>query len=174
MLAGGLAIAGAGFLLMFLFGHPLSYPVLAASLFMIGVGTSSLAIASAIIMLGAPQEKAGSAAAIEESMYDLGNVLGIAILGGISAGLYRQYLNIGAYADQGIDADMAAMANESLVGALEISQRIGLTALAGEASAAFSESLVTTGLIGGIIMLAAATLVYMLVSPTLDITKHQH
>ena len=37
-------------------------------------GMASLAVASALIMLETPTSKAGNAAAVEESMYDLGNV----------------------------------------------------------------------------------------------------
>lgn len=174
VLAGGLAIAGVGFFMMYFFGHPLTYPTLAASLLLIGAGTSSLAIASAIIMLGAPQEKAGNAAAIEESMYDLGNVLGIAVLGSISAELYRNYLNIEAFVNQGIVGPLAELANESLVGALEVSAQTGVVELATEAASAFSDSLVTTGLIGGIIMIVVTIVVYVLVPKTLDITKQHH
>lgn len=174
VLAGGLAMAGVGFLIMFFFGHPLTYPALAASLLLIGAGTSSLAIASAIIMLGAPQEKSGNAAAIEESMYDLGNVLGIAVLGSIAAQLYRNYLNIDAFVNQGIVGPLAEMAKESVVGALEVSAQTGVAELATAAVSAFSDSLVTTGLIGGIIMLVVAALVFMMVPKTLDITKSHH
>ncbi|OXS56979.1 QacA/B family quaternary ammonium compound efflux MFS transporter [Cohnella sp. CIP 111063] len=174
ILSSGLALAGVGFLIMFFFGQPLAYPLLAASLFLIGAGSSSLAIASAIIMLSAPQEKAGNAAAIEESMYDLGGVLGIAILGSIAAQLYRNYLNVDSFINQGISGPLAELAKESIVGALEVSAQMGIAGFAAEAVSAFNNSLVTTGLIGGIIMIVIATVVFMLVPKTLDITKEHH
>ena len=174
ILSSGLALAGVGFLIMFFFGQPLAYPLLAASLFLIGAGSSSLAIASAIIMLSAPQEKAGNAAAIEESMYDLGGVLGIAILGSIAAQLYRNYLNVDAFINQGISGPLAELAKESIIGALEVSAQMGIAVFAAEAVSAFNNSLVTTGLIGGIIMIVIATVVFMLVPKTLDITKEHH
>ncbi|WP_247741112.1 MFS transporter [Cohnella sp. LGH] len=173
VLAGGLAIAGVGFLIMFFFGHPLGYPALAASLLLIGAGSSSLAIASAIIMLSAPQEKSGNAAAIEESMYDLGGVLGIAILGSIAAQLYRNHLNIETFINQGIAGPLAELAKESVVGALEVSTQLGVAELAAAAVSAFNDSLAMAGLIGGIIMMAVAVVVYVLVPKTLDITKSQ-
>ena len=44
---------------------------------------SSLLVASSVIMSGTPVEKAGSAAAIEESSYELGMALSVAALGSI-------------------------------------------------------------------------------------------
>ena len=67
VLVAGLAVGAVGFLLLFLLPQPLSYAGIAASLTLIGIGTAPLAVASAVIMAGAPVAKAGSAAAIEES-----------------------------------------------------------------------------------------------------------
>jgi len=124
-------------------------------------------------MLSAPQEKSGNAAAIEESMYDLGGVLGIAILGSIAAQLYRNHLNIETFINQGIAGPLAELAKESVVGALEVSAQLGVAELAAAAVSAFNDSLAMAGLIGGIIMMAVAVVVYVLVPRTLDITKSQ-
>ena len=47
---------------------------MALALILVGAGMASLAVASALIMIETPTSKAGNAA-VEESMYDLGNVL---------------------------------------------------------------------------------------------------
>ena len=52
---------------------------------------ASLAVASALIMLETPTSKAGNAISVEESMYDLGNVFGVAVLGSLSSMLYRVF-----------------------------------------------------------------------------------
>lgn len=74
VLAGGLAVAGVGFLALYAVPGTLGYPVIALALALLGAGGGSPAIASAIIMSGTPPAKAGNAAAIEETAYDLGNV----------------------------------------------------------------------------------------------------
>ena len=75
VLPSGIGIAAIGMFIMYFFGHPLSYSTMALALILVGAGMASLAVASALIMLETPTSKAGNAAAVEESMYDLGNVL---------------------------------------------------------------------------------------------------
>lgn len=169
----GIGIAAIGMFVMYFFGHPLTYPTLAVSLILVGAGTASLAVASALIMLETPTSKAGNAAAIEESMYDLGNVFGIAILGSLASLLYRSYLDITAFSSDGIVGEFAQIANESVVGAVEVANITGFTQLATEAIAAFNDSFVTTALIGGIIMMIVAVIIFFLIPKSLDITKQE-
>jgi DHA2 family multidrug resistance protein-like MFS transporter len=84
VLAGGLVVGSAGMLLLSLLPQPLAYPGVAAALGLVGLGLASLAVASAVIMAGAPADQAGSAAVIEESGYEIGAVLGVAVLGSIA------------------------------------------------------------------------------------------
>ena len=66
---------------------------------------ASLAVASALIMIETPTSKAGNA--VEESMYDLGNVFGVAVLGSLSSMLYRVFLDISSFSSKGIVGDLA-------------------------------------------------------------------
>lgn len=174
VLAGGIAIAGVGFLVLWAAGDGLGYPAVALALTLLGAGSGSLAIASAIIMAGTPPEKAGDAAAIEETAYDLGNVLGVAILGSIASAIYRTELDADALVGQGLDGRLAADARESLGGALEIASRAGLPDLAARAGAAFTDSLVQLGLTGGLTLLVAAAAIYALVPRGLDLNRQEH
>ncbi|MDA3647132.1 MFS transporter [Saccharopolyspora indica] len=151
--AGGLAVAGLGFLSLHVL--PLTYPVVLLALTLLGIGASSLAIASAIIMSGTPPEKAGNAAAAEETAYDLGNVLGVAVLGSAASVAYRAYLEAGS-------PGVPAGAEESLGAALDIAAETGAAELAVRAEAAFNHSLAQTGLFGGLIMIATAVAVFLL------------
>ncbi|MER7081570.1 MFS transporter, DHA2 family, multidrug resistance protein [Saccharopolyspora kobensis] len=151
--AGGLALAGLGFLS--LHALPLTYPVVLLALTLLGIGASSLAIASAIIMSGTPPEKAGNAAAAEETAYDLGNVLGVAVLGSAASVAYRAHLDGGA-------PIVPVGAEESLGAALEIAAETGAPELAIRAEEAFNHSLAQTGLFGGLIMIATAIAVFLL------------
>ncbi|MEV7225907.1 MFS transporter [Polymorphospora sp. NPDC051019] len=172
VLAGGLAVAGVGFLVLYAAAGPLSYPAVLVALALLGAGSGSLAIASAIIMSGTPQSKAGNAAAIEETAYDLGNVLGVAILGSVAAALYRDRL--AGLTGEGVDGSLVAAAQESLGAALHVAAQAGVPELAARARDAFTDSLVQIGMVGGLAMLAAAAVVYILVPRSLDLTKQQH
>lgn len=171
-LAGGLAVAGVGFLVLAAASTPLSYPPVLVAMVLLGAGGGSLAIGSAIIMSGTPVAKAGNAAAIEETAYDVGNVLGVAVLGSIASALYRSRLDTSGLFR--LDGDQLGAARESLGGALDVAARTGSSELAARAGSAFSESLVQVGLIGGLSTLVAAAVVYALVPRGLDVRQQQH
>ncbi|MFI2102979.1 MFS transporter [Isoptericola sp. NPDC019693] len=174
VLATGLATAGVGMLLLGLGpGGELGLPLVITVLVLVGAGTGSLAIGSAMIMLGSPEDKAGNAGALEETSYELGAVLGVAILGSISALIYRaQYATDPAL--QAIDPTLAAQAEESLGAAVAISDQLALPELASAASAAFTHSMQVASLAGGVIMLAVATLVFLMTPKGTSITGASH
>ncbi|MEV4892789.1 cyanophycin synthetase, partial [Nonomuraea sp. NPDC055795] len=166
VLAGGLVVAGLGFLV--LFAAPLVYGWVALALLLIGAGMGSLAIASAVIMSGAPLEKAGSAAAIEETSYEVGGVLGVAVLGSVASAVYRTALPYtGAQAD---------VVRESIGGALDVAATLGAQGarLAEQAKVAFGDSIAVTGAVGAALMLLAAAAVWKLTPRTLDIGAAHH
>lgn len=174
VLAGGLAVAGLGFLVLRLAPGELHYPALAVALLLVGIGMASLAVASAVIMAGAPTDKAGSAAAIEESSYEIGAVLGIAVLGSMASAIYR--FGLGDAASYGLDAGSDGVARESLAGALEVADRLGGAGgpLVSDASAAFTDALAWTGLAGGVLLLLAAYVVHRLTPRDLDLADVAH
>ncbi|WP_407566558.1 MFS transporter [Streptomyces sp. 184] len=172
VLSGGLALAGVGFLVIYLAPSPIGYPWMAAALVLLGGGGSSLAVASGIIMAGTPQEKAGNAAALEETSYELGSVLGVAVLGSIAAAAYRSHLGEGVLS--ALPPAQAHDARESLAGAMEVAERTGSARLAGRAADAFVDSLALTGLAGFLTLLGAAVLTAVLVPRDLDLTKQSH
>ncbi|WP_018653340.1 MFS transporter [Actinomadura flavalba] len=176
VLAGGLAVSGVGFMVLFLGPQPLDYPLVAVSLVLVGAGLGSLAIASAVIMAGAPAAKSGSAAAIEETSYEVGATLGVAVLGSIAAAQFRSALNPGELTADGVHGPAVDAARESLAGALEVAHRLGDagSGLAATARAAFTDSLETAGLAGGLLMLAAAALVWFLTPRELSIADAEH
>ena len=173
MLPSGIGIAAIGMFIMYFFGHPLSYSTMALALILVGAGTASLAVASALIMLETPTSKAGNAAAVEESMYDLGNVFGVAVLGSLSSMLYRVFLDISSFSSKGIVGDLAHVAEESVVGVVEVAKATGIKQLANEAVTSFNDAFVATALVGGIIMIIISIVVYLLIPKSLDITKQK-
>ncbi len=169
-LAGGSTSHAPG--LLYQTSGSLSYPPVLVAMVLLGAGGGSLAIGSAIIMSGTPVAKAGNAAAIEETAYDVGNVLGVAVLGSIASALYRSRLDTSGLFR--LDGDQLGAARESLGGALDVAARTGSSELAARAGSAFSESLVQVGLIGGLSTLVAAAVVYALVPRGLDVRQQQH
>ncbi|MCW2815517.1 MAG: major facilitator superfamily 1 [Nocardioides sp.] len=157
VLAGGLAISGLGLLLLYVLPQPLSYVSVATSLTLVGIGTASLAVGSAVIMGAAPADAAGSAAAIEESSYEIGGVLGVAVLGSLAAWIYRE----------GLPAGADGAARESLAGALG-------TPLAGTAVDSFTQSFAVFGLVAALLLFAASALVWRLTPADLDLADVEH
>ncbi|RSN68318.1 MFS transporter [Actinomadura sp. WAC 06369] len=173
VLAGGLAVAALGFAVLGLAPQPIGYWPVALALMLIGLGMGSLAIASAVIMAGAPPEKAGSAAAVEETSYDIGGALGIALLGSLAAAVYRSDLSTGELASLGVTGGAADAARESLTGALDVAGPVNAS-LADSARTAFEHSLGLTGLAGALLMLAAAAVVWRLTPRDLDLSAADH
>ena len=110
----------------------------------VGLGMGSLSVASGVIMSGTPVEKAGSAAALEETSYELGQALSVAVLGSIGLAVYRA----------GLPAGAGDAARESLASA---------GALPGAVDA-FADGLQVAGVAGAIVLLAAAAATWRLVA----------
>lgn len=149
----------------------LSYLPIAISSALVGAGTGVLAIGSAAIMNSTPPTKASSAAAIEEIAYDLGNVLGVAIMGSVASIVYRLGLNGEALASAGLSQFNIDAAMQSYSAAVVIAEQTGVAELIREGSRSFSDSIVITSVLGGIVMLGVAFLAYKLIPKNLDITE---
>ncbi|MBN9612738.1 MAG: MFS transporter [Actinobacteria bacterium] len=173
VLGGGIGIAGLGMLLIGLQPGELSNVSVIIALVLVGGGTGSLAIGSAMIMLGSPEEKAGSAGALEETSYEFGALLGVAILGSIASLLYRAELRT-AEAVQALPGELAKQAEDSLGAAAAIAEKLQLPELVQQAGTAFTSSMQITGIVGGAIMVAVAVLVFLLTPKGTDVTAQAH
>ena len=122
----------------------------------IGIGAAET-VSNELVLTSAPPAKAGAASAVSETAYELGAVLGTAVLGGILTAFYRANLVIPA----GVPADAATQARETLGGAVAASE--GLSPALGEqlmqaAAHAFDGGVVITSLIGAGLMIVAAVI----------------
>lgn len=156
-LTGGLLVTAPGLAGLFLLPRPLPYPGLAVCLFLVGLGGASLSVGSALVMGRTPAHQAGSAAAVEEMSYEIGSVLGVAVLGSLAGIVYRT----------GLPDGTGAAATDSVAGALG-------TASEAVATASFTEAFAVVGLAGGLIMLLAAVVVWRSVPRDLALTDLQH
>ncbi|ANG85941.1 MFS transporter [Microbacterium aurantiacum] len=127
----------------------------------IGIGAAET-VSNELVLASAPPAKAGAASAVSETAYELGAVLGTAVLGGILTALYRTNLVV----PDGITGEPAMAARETLAGASQVAANADpslAAALTDAAGTAFSAGVTVTALIGaGLVVIAgviaAATL----------------
>ncbi|PRB19022.1 MFS transporter [Microbacterium sp. MYb62] len=151
----GLALSVAGYLIVAFTTHEHGVLPLVVAFVVLGIGIGAAeTISNELILSSAPAAKAGAASAVSETAYELGAVLGTAVLGGIITAFYRGALVL----PEGLPADVAKAAEETLAGAYTAAQalpgQLG-TALWDAAAAAFGSGVMVTSLIGaGLVVLA--------------------
>lgn len=169
VVAVGLVLAAGAMIMLFFVGDDLSVGVVVASTCLVGLGTGSLAIGASLIMAETPVDKASSAGSLQEISYDLGNVLGVAILGSLASIVYRAKLGVDALQNMGLDGAAVEASRQSFAGAIEIANAYGLPELVSRGADAFNQSLVVTCLVGGIVILVTAVIVWKLIPKGLKI-----
>ncbi|SEM51367.1 MFS transporter [Nonomuraea pusilla] len=142
-----------------------AHPVMLSVCFVgIGFGVQvALLAASDTIMAAAPESQAGGAAAIEETAYELGAGLGVAVLGTITTLAYAPALP----AVPGVPAGGMDKARQSLAGAAHVADKIGGStgnALLDAARWAFVNALHTTVAVSVVLLGLTAVAVAMLLN----------
>lgn len=130
--------------------------VIAFAVLGIGIGAAET-VSGELILSTAPAAKAGAASAVSETAYELGAVLGTAVLGGILTAWYRMALVI----PDGVPQDLAAHALETLAGAMNAAELLGGAVgaeLGAAAASAFDGGVTVTSLIGAALIVTAAVI----------------
>ncbi|KAA6432843.1 MFS transporter [Agrococcus sediminis] len=155
VVAVGLASSMAGYLLVALAGDALSPLHVAIAYVLLGAGVGAAeTLSNEIVVSTAPPAKAGAASAVSETAYELGAVLGTAVLGGIVSAVYRASIAL----PDGVASADADAARETLAGALDVAERVQGELGAGiaeAARAAFDQGALWTALTGAALMAAA-------------------
>ncbi|MGY1552551.1 MFS transporter [Microbacterium sp. A588] len=137
-------------------GHGPLPLIIAFAVLGIGIGAAET-ISNELILSSAPASKAGAASAVSETAYELGAVLGTAILGGVITALYRGALVV----PEGVPAEAGRVARETLAGAYTSAQQlpdaVG-TALWDAAASAFESGIMVTSLIGAALVVLAGSI----------------
>ncbi|OZB82771.1 MFS transporter [Microbacterium sp. 13-71-7] len=136
--------------------HGVAPLIVAFVLLGIGIGAAET-VSNELILAAAPPEKAGAASAVSETAYELGAVLGTTILGGIITAFYRTSLVV----PEGVPEALADRAKETLAGAFSVAEQLPAAlgqALQQAASDAFGTGVMVTSLIGGVLVVCAATI----------------
>ncbi|CAL9571786.1 Multidrug efflux pump LfrA [Streptomyces sp. enrichment culture] len=151
VVCGGLAAVGAALAVLTVIDRSTGYPLLGAALLVVGVGAGfSFTVTADVILSGVPKEQAGAASAVSETAYELGAALGIAVLGSIVTGVYRDFTG---------PAGTPAAAHESLGGAVEAAARLPAptaSAMLDAARQSFVDGLSLAAGVGAVVLLAAS------------------
>ncbi|MFF1733403.1 MFS transporter [Streptomyces sp. NPDC058247] len=161
VVAGGLAAVGLALAGLTGLSQATGYPLLGTVLLIVGVGAGfSFTVTADVILSSVPKEQAGSASAVSETAYELGAALGIALLGSIVTGVYRDFT-----APAGTPPEVASAAHESLGGAVESASALPAhtaSELLSAAQGAFVDGLRAAAGIGAAVLLATAVAAWFL------------
>ncbi|WP_447002669.1 MFS transporter [Saccharothrix isguenensis] len=118
----------------------------------------TVSLAAELILTAAPAERASTASAISETGSELGGALGMAILGSVGAAAYRSTMTSEV---EGLPAEAARIAEDTLGGLVAIAQEIGADALVAVGKEAFTDGLNVTAIAGCAVALVAAIPAYL-------------
>ncbi|WP_410876236.1 MFS transporter [Nocardia sp. A7] len=151
VMAATLTLSLAGYTLLALAGTDSTRAVVTGfALVYLGLGVIA-ALGTDIVVGATPPEKAGSAAALSETVQELGIAVGVALLGSFTAAVYHRDIEVPA----GLSAPVAETYSNSLSGASSLSNQISADAL-DHARTVFTGGLNTASLAAGIAVAVAA------------------
>lgn len=162
VVAAGLLLSAAGYFMVAVGDHRHGPELLLAALLVLCLGVGAAETISNDLILGAaPAEKSGSAAAISETGYEVGSLLGTAILGSILTASYQRNLDLPAGLGELVPGMATARAEDTLAGALELAHALPAPlaeAVTAAARAAFESGVHVTAAIAMVLMAGAAVL----------------
>lgn len=144
-----LAVSAVGYLLLVFAGPQGGLPIVVAGMVLVYLGIGPMmALGTDLVVGAAPEERAGSAAAMSETSMELGLALGVAVLGSVGTAVYRSTVDDDLPA--GLPAEAAAESGQTAAGALAEAESIG--GALGDQLAEVAREAFTTGLnvVGGI------------------------
>ncbi|MER7348187.1 MFS transporter [Streptomyces aurantiacus] len=160
----GMGLIGGAFFVLMNVEPDTEYWVFAIALAGIGAGAGcAMTAASDAIMSTAEADTAGGAAGIEETSYELGNGLSVAIMGSVASALFRREMDTSV---PGVDAKSMDAAREGLPDAVGVAAALPGSAgaeLKRRADAAFADAFGFTSLCTGIILVLVAIAVFLFI-----------
>jgi DHA2 family multidrug resistance protein-like MFS transporter len=161
VIAAGMAVSAAGFVLLSLVHHalsPLAMLVAGSIVFSLGL-TPVVTLTTDIVLSAAPPERAGAASALSETSSEFGGALGIAVMGSIVTAIYRG--EVATAFPAGMPAEAAEVARGTIGGAISVAgqlpSELGAEVL-GAAREAFAQAFGTTAAISAVIAIGVAIL----------------
>ncbi|GIU55474.1 MFS transporter [Arthrobacter sp. NicSoilC12] len=162
VVAGGLLLSAAGYFVVAFGDHSQGPSLLLAALLVLCLGVGAAETISNDLILGAaPADKAGAAAAISETGYEVGSLLGTAILGSILTASYQGNLRLPAGVSELAPAAATSQAGETLAGAVDLARMLPAPlaeAVTAAARTAFDSGVHVTASIALVLMSGACVL----------------
>ncbi|WP_223984210.1 MFS transporter [Arthrobacter sp. NicSoilB8] len=162
VVAGGLLLSAAGYFMVAFGDHSHGPSLLLAALLVLCLGVGAAETISNDLILGAaPADKAGAAAAISETGYEVGSLLGTAILGSILTASYQGNLRLPDGVSGLVPAAATSQAGETLAGAVELARMLPAPlaeAVTAAARTAFDSGVHVTAAIALVLMSGACVL----------------
>ncbi len=156
----GLGISAAGLGVLTQIGGSDGLAIVVAGSIVISLGLAPvIALTTEMIVGSAPPERAGAASGISETAAELGGALGISVLGSIGVAIYRS--EVTERLPAGVPADLAAIARDTLGGAVAVAERLPGTigpAVLSAAQSAFVDGMRAATTISAVLAVALAAL----------------
>ncbi|MBC9936078.1 MULTISPECIES: MFS transporter [unclassified Leucobacter] len=173
VMASGLVLSSLGYLILTLVGDRASALSIAVAFFVMAIGIGAAeTLSNDAIISAVPAARAGSASAISETAYEVGAVLGTAVLGSIITASYRGAIELPA----GLSAEQQALAGETLGGAVNVATNLP-AGLADElmvaANHAFASGVTLTSTIGAIVVALSAVLTLIALRTPAQVARGQ-
>ncbi len=170
----GLATAAVGLGILAIAEGLDGYLLIGVSLSLIGLGTGiAMTLGTDAVVSVVPKSRAGAAASVSETAYELGVALGIAVLGSIHVAIYRSQLVV----PDGIDDATAAAVNDSLANARKVlNPDVPLEAdFFAHAQHAFTTGMQYTSIIAAVLLVIASIIAWRAIpSDSLDADPVNH
>jgi EmrB/QacA subfamily drug resistance transporter len=158
----GMVLMGAGLLDLATAGVHTSYPPLAIAVAIMGAGMGLvMAPASNTIMTTVPAHQAGAGSAINDTIREVGGALGVAIVGSLSAAVYRSHLS-DLLAGAHVPAAVTHAATGSVAAANAVGAQVG--GAPGHQLVAAAHSAFVTSMADGMRVAAAVAVVAAVIS----------
>ncbi len=156
----GLTFSATAYVLVVVVGRSGSLTGLLLAFCVLGIGVGlAETISNDLALSAVPPARAGSAAAISETAYEVGSVLGTAVLGSILNAAYTR----GVAIPSSLDSEAADRARQTLAGATDVADSMppgpAATGLAESAARAFDGGVAITAAIAVVLMVAALLVV---------------
>ncbi|MET8778749.1 MFS transporter [Nocardia sp. NPDC004654] len=151
VMAGTLALSLIGYALL-AFADTDSKPDVVAGFAFLYLGLGVIAaLGTDIVVSAAPSERSGSAAALSETVQELGIAAGVALLGSLTTAIYRTAVEV----PSGLPRSVAESYSDTLSGAVSVTDQLPIAALH-QAQDAFTAGLNTAAIAAGLAIAGAS------------------
>lgn len=156
LLAGALAVAAGGFLVMLGLGTEGGGPqMIIANVLLGGGGGAAASLGTNLVMAAVPAKRAGAGSAVSETAFELGAALGTAVLGSALTAVYRRRLELPTVLSAEARQGARETIGEASQAMAELPARVGSDVL-DAAQSAFTQGVHAAALLGALIAGLAA------------------